>query len=156
MTTYPEEIHWEFEEYNGTVGGTETSPFFNGTGQSSVAMTGTFVGNNLTQENWVVLDEFVGERDGNDETRSELVSHIQIGLTSDTYYRFVIVDYGPDGDGTGICCEYGAKGWVTINGGNGVLWALAGDEISLETTVATFYVDGDGTVWSEWLKIRKN
>ena len=46
----------------------------------------------------------------------------------------------------GICCGYGAKGWVTITSGDGVLSSLAGDLIRNEPVVVGLEVDANGTV----------
>lgn len=143
---YPQEIHWTFEECNGT-----TRPFDNdnnvATETAVVAKENTTLASSndsfVEGESWVIVEEFVGDESMGDE--SQLVSYPQAGLSSDIYYRFTIADHGPNGDG--ICCNWGAKGWVAITGGDeGVLWTLAGDRIGQTPFVVMFYVDENSTV----------
>jgi len=96
---------------------------------SMMAAYGSTIGRTSLRDaaTWIVMEDYVGADSVGDESR--LVSYPIVGLSLETSYRFTIVDIGPDG-GDGICCEWGAKGWVTITDGSGVLWELAGDNIN--------------------------
>ena len=135
---YPEEISWTLEEYFGNE--TYDLLFENVTTTALTPMREKKIDafNWTNDTHWAVVDTFVGTT----MEASQLISYPQLGLSSNSLYRLTIQDIAMDG----ICCNWGAKGWITVTSGDGVLWSLAGDLISREPVVIGLAVNSDGIV----------